>query len=124
MLNADSRISTRPPSRFQAASLRSARVTWKIFLPDGAPLPHDQCPMAAALRGGQVAGGIECIAERPDGSRFWFAPYPSLMRDAAGRITGGINLLVDITERKVAEIEANENFGASAWAAGQRPPFG
>lgn len=87
-------------------------VTWKIFLPDGTPLPHDQCPMAVALRGGQAAVGIECIAERPDGSRFWFEPYPSVMRDAAGRITGGINLLVDITERKASEIEANENFRA------------
>jgi PAS domain S-box-containing protein len=87
-------------------------VTWKIFLPDGTPLPHDQCPMAVALKGGQAPGGIECIAERPDGSRFWFAPYPSVLRDAAGRITGGINLLVDITERKAAEIEANENFRA------------
>jgi PAS domain-containing protein len=47
-------------------------VTWKIFLPDGTPLPHDQCPMAIALRGGQVSEGIECIAERPDGSRVLF----------------------------------------------------
>jgi PAS domain-containing protein len=26
-------------------------VTWKLFLPDGTPLPHDQCPMAIALKG-------------------------------------------------------------------------
>jgi PAS domain S-box-containing protein len=83
-------------------------VTWKIFLPDGTPLPHDQCPMAIALRGGQVSEGIECIAERPDGSRFWFTPYPAVLRDAEGRIVGGINLLVDITERKAAELESKE----------------
>ena len=87
-------------------------VTWKIFLPDGTPLPHDQCPMAIALRGGQVPGGIECIAERPDGSRFWFTPSPGVLRDADGRIVGGINLLVDITDRKAAEIEAREQFRA------------
>ena len=85
-------------------------VTWKIFLPDGTPLPHDQCPMAIALKGGQVPGGIECIAERPDGTRFWFTPCPAVLRDAEGRIIGGINLLVDITERKIAEMEANEHF--------------
>jgi len=78
-------------------------VTWKIFLADGTPLPHDQCPMSVALRGGEVAEGIECIAERPDGSRFWFTPYPAVLRDAEGRITGGINLLVDITSRKLAQ---------------------
>jgi len=87
-------------------------VTWKIFLPDGTPLPHDQCPMAIALKGGEVPNGIECIAERPDGSRFWFTPCPAILRDAEGRTTGGINLLVDITDRKNAEIEANEQFRA------------
>lgn len=78
-------------------------VTWKIFLPDGTPLPHDQCPMATVLKGGLVSGGGEYVAERPDGSRFWFTPYPSALRDREGQITGGINMLVDITERKAAE---------------------
>jgi PAS domain S-box-containing protein len=87
-------------------------VTWKIFLPDGTPLPHDQCPMAVALRGGEVPLGIECIAERPDGTRFWFTPYPAVLRDPQGRIIGGINLLVDITERKTAMVEADEHFRA------------
>ncbi len=87
-------------------------VTWKIFLPDGTPLPHDQCPMAIALKGGQVPNDAECVAERPDGSRFWFTPYPAVLRDAEGRITGGINILVDITKRKSAEIEALEHLRA------------
>jgi PAS domain S-box-containing protein len=85
-------------------------VTWKIFLPDGTPLPHDQCPMAVVLKGGEAPTGVECIAERPDGSRFWFVPYPAVLRDAEGRITGGINALVDITARKNAELEASEQF--------------
>jgi PAS domain S-box-containing protein len=87
-------------------------VTWKLFLPDGTPLPHDQCPMAQALKGGEVPTGIECIAERPDGTRFWFTPCPAILRDAAGSIVGGINLLVDITDRKNAELEASEHFRA------------
>jgi PAS domain S-box-containing protein len=87
-------------------------VTWKIFLPDGTLLPHDQCPMAVALKGSEVPTGIECIAERPDGTRFWFTPCPAIVRDVEGRIIGGINLLVDITDRKNAEIEASEQFHA------------
>jgi PAS domain S-box-containing protein len=87
-------------------------VSWKIFLPDGTPLPHDQCPMAVALRGGEVPNGIECIAERPDGTRFWFSPSPAVLRDAEGWIVGGINVLFDITDRKNAELEAAENFRA------------
>jgi PAS domain S-box-containing protein len=87
-------------------------VTWKIFLPDGTPLPHDECPMAVALKGVEVPTGIECMAERPDGTRFWFTPCPAVVRDDEGRIIGGINLLLDITDRKTAETEANEQFRA------------
>jgi PAS domain S-box-containing protein len=78
-------------------------VAWKLFLPDGTSLPHDECPMSVALRGEDVPAGVECIAERPDGSRLWFTPFPTVVRDAAGRITGGINVLIDITDRKASE---------------------
>ena len=81
-------------------------VTWKLFLPDGTPLPHDQSPMAIALKGGDVRRGVECIAERPDGTRFCFTPYPVILRDANGQIIAGMNLLVDITDRKKAQFEA------------------
>jgi PAS domain S-box-containing protein len=78
-------------------------ITWKIYRPDGTPVSHDECPMAIILKGGLVTPGVEYIAERPDGSRFWFSPYPSVLRDSEGRITGGINMLVDITGRKAAD---------------------
>ena len=66
--------------------------------------------MALALKGVTVPNGIECVAERPDGTRFWFTPYPAVLRDGEGRIVGGVNVLVDITDRKNAEIEAREQF--------------
>jgi len=75
-------------------------VTWKLFRPDGSYLPHDDCPMAWAIREGKIVDGLEVMAERPDGKRVWFTPYPRPMFDADGRIMGGINMLVDITERK------------------------
>ena len=78
-------------------------VMWKLFTADGTPLPHDQCPMAVAVREGQPGRGLECIAERPDGSRVWFAAYPTPLRDDSGRISGGINMLLDITSRKDTE---------------------
>lgn len=78
-------------------------VTWKLFSPDGTPMPHDTCPMAIALTEGRVIAGAEAIAERPDGTRVWFTAFPTPLRDDRGRIVGGINMLVDITERKQAE---------------------
>jgi PAS domain S-box-containing protein len=78
-------------------------VSWKLYHPDGTPMPHDECPMAIALKEGRIVRGAEALIERPDGTRRWFAPYPTPLRDAEGRIVGGINMLVDITERKTAE---------------------
>lgn len=78
-------------------------VSWKLFDADGRPLPHAECPLALSLKSGQPIRGIEAIAERPDGSRTWFAPYPTILRGSDGRIVGGINMLVDITDRKEAE---------------------
>jgi PAS domain S-box-containing protein len=85
-------------------------VTWKLFYPDGRPMPHDQCPMAIALKEGRVVRGAEAIAERPNGTRIWFEPHPTPLFDDAGRVVGGINMLVDITARKEAEqaLHANE----------------
>jgi PAS domain S-box-containing protein len=78
-------------------------VSWKLYYADGRPMPHDRCPMAIALREGKAPDGVEAIAERPDGTRVWFTPYPRVLRDAEGKIVGGINMLMDITERKQAE---------------------
>ena len=80
-------------------------VTWKLFWPDGTPLPHDQCPMALALKEGRAIRGKEAVAERPDGTRIPFLPFPTPIRDASGKIIGAINMLVDISERKEAETQ-------------------
>ncbi len=80
-------------------------VTWKLYRPDGTPLPHDQCPMALALREGRPVRNAEAVAERPDGTRVPFIPYPTPLRDEAGRIVGAINMLVDVSERKQAETQ-------------------
>jgi PAS domain S-box-containing protein len=78
-------------------------VTWRLYNADGSRLPHEECPMAVALKENRPVRGAEAIAERPDGTRRWFAPYPTPLRDSAGKMTGAINMLVDITERKEAE---------------------
>ncbi|MGX4727695.1 PAS domain-containing sensor histidine kinase [Pseudomonas corrugata] len=78
-------------------------VTWKLFNTDGSPLPHDQCPMAVALKENRAIRGVEAVAQRPDGTRVPFNPYPTPLHDAEGNLVGAINMLVDITERKQAE---------------------
>jgi PAS domain S-box-containing protein len=74
--------------------------SWKLFWPDGSLLPHDQCPMALALKQKQPIRGMEAIAERPDGTRIPFAAYPTPLFDPSGRLIGAVNMLVDSRERK------------------------
>jgi PAS domain S-box-containing protein len=78
-------------------------VTWKLFWPDGTPLPHDECPMAIALKENRAIRGAEAVAERPDGTRVPFIPFPTPIRDASGNLVGAVNMLIDVSERKQAE---------------------
>src|ERR1700719_311757 len=74
-------------------------VTWRLYRPDGRPLPHDECPMAMALREDRPIRGIEAVVERPDGTRVRILPYPTPLHDASGRLVGAVNMLVDLTDR-------------------------
>ena len=46
--------------------------SWKLYWPDGRPLPHGECPMAVALKEQRAIRGMEAVAERPDGTRVHF----------------------------------------------------
>src|SRR5262249_29491577 len=78
-------------------------VSWRLYSNDGRPLPHDQCPMAVALKENRAVRGETAILERPDGSRIPCAPFPTALRDASGRLIGAVNMLVDLSDRRVAE---------------------
>ena len=77
--------------------------SYKLFHTDGRPMPHETCPMAIALREGREPRGVAAIAERPDGTRVAFTPYPTLLRDPDGTVVGAVNVLVDVTDRARVE---------------------
>jgi PAS domain S-box-containing protein len=77
-------------------------VTWKLYTEDGEFLPHDRCPMAVAIQQKKAVRGTAAVAERPDGTRINFIPYPTPLLDEQGEMIGAVNLLVDITARKKA----------------------
>src|SRR5262245_2064110 len=82
---------------------------WGRYWPDGLRVRHDQCPMAIALKEGREVRGVEAIAERPDGARVRFRPYPTPLRDPSGALVGAINLLMDITEEHDAHLESERH---------------
>ena len=80
--------------------------SWKLYWPDGSPLPHGECPMAVALKEQREVRGMEAVAERPDGTLVHFVPYPTPLFDDSGILVGAVNMLIDITDRKRAEADA------------------
>lgn len=70
--------------------------SWRIYRPDGTPLPLDQCPMAKAMQQGKEVRGVEAVLERPDGTLIPFAPFPTPLRDETGEVVAGSNMLVPL----------------------------
>jgi PAS domain S-box-containing protein len=77
--------------------------SWRLFWPDGTPMPHDACPMAIALKERRAVRGGKAIAERPDGSRVPFMAFPTPLYDASGAFVGAVNMLIDMSEHQRAE---------------------
>ena len=75
-------------------------VTWRIYTTTGDHLPHDQCPMARTIKERRPIHDAVAIAERPDGSRVAFRPYPTPLFDGDGAFTGAVNMLIDVTEEQ------------------------
>jgi PAS domain S-box-containing protein len=84
------------------AELGSAKWcgSWRLYWPDGRPMPHGECPMGVALKEQRAIYGAEAVAEKPDGTRITFLAYPTPLWDDAGTLTGAVNTLIDITDRK------------------------
>lgn len=80
--------------------------SWKLFLPEGDPLPHHECPMAMVLKEQRPLRGQEIVAERPDGTRVRLLTYPSPIFAATGELIGAVNMLVDLSEQMMADESA------------------
>ena len=77
---------------------------FKLLFPDGSPMRHAQSPIAAVLKGETpIEHGVEVIIERKDGTRSTIVANIVALKNAQGEITGAINCMYDITERKRLE---------------------
>jgi PAS domain S-box-containing protein len=76
----------------------------KIYGKDGQELSHESSWMARAIREQREFGSQEIVIGRPDGSRVTVLAHASPLRDEEGNVIGGVNVLIDIDERKRAEL--------------------
>ena len=84
--------------------------SWKLFHPDGRPLPVDECPMAVLLKNGFVIPNHEIIIQRPDGTTRTVISHVKAIMNDKSMIVGAVNMDLDITYQKKAEKD-------SAWLA-------
>ncbi|MFC3199762.1 PAS domain S-box protein [Parapedobacter deserti] len=78
--------------------------SWKIYFPDGRPMPLDTCPMALTLKERIPYENRRITIERPDGSFRNLRVFPRPLFDSNGRLTGAHNTLIDVTETHEQDI--------------------
>ena len=83
--------------------------SWRLYWPDGTPMAHEECPMAISIKENRAITGMEAFAERPDGSRVRFMPFPKPLHDETGALIGAVNMLVDVTDRRSTEQRLDES---------------
>ena len=57
--------------------------------------------MAQSIRERRPIRDAIAIAERPDGTRAAFRPYPTPLFDTHGNFTGAVNILIDVSDEQV-----------------------
>jgi PAS domain S-box-containing protein len=82
--------------------------SYRLWRPDGTPLPHARTPMAVAIAEGREFRNEDVVIERPDGSRISVLVNIDPLRDEHGRVTGAINVFHDTTALKQAEAALRE----------------
>lgn len=78
---------------------------WKIYDLTGNILSIEEYPMFILLKQGELTQQSEIVIERPDSTKKIVRAFPSLRMDGNGKLTGAINMLVDISEQKGVEMD-------------------
>jgi PAS domain S-box-containing protein len=75
-------------------------VIWQLYTTTGEPVRREDSPMAHAIRSRRPIRDAIAIAERPDGTRRAYRPYPTPLFNDDGSLRGAINMLIDVTEEQ------------------------
>ncbi len=84
---------------------RPAHETVHHSRPDGRSYPHDDCPIYATLRDGEVRHVTDEVFWRKDGTSFPVEYTTSPLRDESGKIAGATVVFTDTTARKRLEAQ-------------------
>ncbi len=76
---------------------------FRLYTPEGNPLPHDRNPVAEVLRNGRAVPDTDIVVERPDGSRITVALSASPLCQPGGQLTGAVAVFREVSERRRGE---------------------
>lgn len=92
----------------------------EMYTVDGEFLPLEECPVAIALKNPQCMTS-EAFIRKPDQSLRHIIANPQPIYDSNGEITGAVNVLIDITDRKEAELALKTSEGKFRTLADSMP---
>ncbi|MDO3643783.1 PAS domain S-box protein [Mucilaginibacter sp. L3T2-6] len=75
----------------------------RIFTITGEEVMPENSPLARTVASGVRGNVDEIIVQRPNGDRLYVQSHPVPVFNAAGEVTGGINTLIDVTEKRSSE---------------------
>lgn len=75
----------------------------KLYNVIGEHIPHDECPMAKAIKLNRSIFGEEAMLEREDGTKINFIAFATPYYNENNQLLGAMNVMVDITDRKLIE---------------------
>lgn len=87
----------------------SVQYANSIYFPDGTPVPRDELVSARVLRNQETLVGEEYVVAHPDGSRVPILGSAAPIRDAEGKVIGGVGVFQDISERMRSEEAIRKN---------------
>jgi len=96
--------------------------SYEMYTLDGEFLPLSECPMVPALRE-KRALSAEAYVKRPDDSLRHVIANPQPILDINGNVTGALNVVIDITDRKEVEFALRTSEGKFRTLADSMPQF-
>lgn len=89
--------------RLVGISVAEHAARWQTFRPSGAPYSAEELPLSRAVLRGEATADEEVIIRDESGADHWVSVNAAPIRDTQGRVTHGVVVFHDITERKRAE---------------------
>ncbi len=79
--------------------------SWKLYYPDGTPMPVEECPMARCLSEGVAIENFRMAVQGATGGIVYLLVFSKPILDDQGKVEGAHHTMVDITEQRTTDLK-------------------